>query len=245
MIVEKKKQPEIKKIEPEAYKEAVKAVETPGTMEDVFKANALIESYRAVRKILEGIHVNPDDPNSPRLFRTIKLDNGQVMRLKNNKHNMQSAIALPAVFIHFINVYYNVEQSRISEGKGIMRLHYVLNTLNINDDDAEETGMKVFQLINDAINAHKAEFPALVNRFQLKYWEQPLTFDDGMQPYWIDYQIWFNEFSSYQYKDYVETHIVIPPFTNHSDQDPINNPNNHPDHKTPTPEDACQFKKTL
>lgn len=226
MIVEKK--PKATKIEVSdtvqdiAKKEAL-------ILEEQYEVNALVEAYLAVREILSGIKLN-DDPNSPPLFKTIKLDNGQLSRIKHNKHNKQDNIAFPAVFIHFVNVYYNVGQSRISEGKATMRIHYVLNTLNIDDDIVEQQGLKVFNTINKAIQAGYRSFPALVNRFQLAYWEHPLTFDDGVQPYWIDYDIWFNEYSAYRYKDYVEKYIVIPPFTNHSDQLDENNQNNHEDH---------------
>lgn len=199
-------------------------------LEEQYEVNALVEAYLAVREILSGIKLN-DSPDSPPLFRTIKLDTGQLARLKNNKHNQQDALAMPAALIHYTNVYYNVGQSRISEGKAIMRIHYILNTLNMGDDIIEQQGLKVFQKINAAIQANKSKFPALVNRFQLAYWEQPLTFDDGLQPYWIDYDIWFNEYSGYRYKEYVEKYIVIPPFTNHSDQLPESNPEKHKDHR--------------
>jgi hypothetical protein len=122
-----------------------------------------------------------------------------------------------------------------------MRIHYVLNTLNLDDDVVEQQGLKLFNTINKAIQANYRSFPALVNRFQLAYWEQPLSFDDGVQPYWIDYDIWFNEYSAYRYKDYVEKHIVMPPFTNHSDQDPTSNPEGHLDHKDVSFDSASEF----
>ncbi len=52
----------------------------------------MIESYKAVRKILESIKKDPKDPNSPPLFRTIKLDNGQLNRIKNNSANKEYGI---------------------------------------------------------------------------------------------------------------------------------------------------------
>lgn len=212
-------------------------------LEEQYEVNALVEAYLAVRKILSNIKLN-DNPDSPPLFRTIKLDTGQLNRIKHNKHNKQDALAFPAVFIHFVNVYYNVGQSRISEGKATMRIHYILNTLNLDDDVVEQQGLKYFNTINKAIQSNYRSFPALVNRFQLAYWEQPLTFDDGLQPYWIDYDIWFNEYSAYRYKDYIETHLVIPPFTNHSDQLSESNPENHPDHKDIAFEDIAKFVKS-
>lgn len=239
MIVEKKaKESKLISSEPElneAKKEAL-------VLEEQYEVNALVEAYLAVREILSEIKQN-DSPDSPPMFRTIKLDNGQLSRIKHNKHNHQDALAFPAVFIHFIGVYYNVGQSRISEGKATMRIHYVLNTLNLDDDVIEQQGLKMFNTINKAIQANFRKFPALVNRFQLAYWEQPLSFDDGLQPYWIDYDIWFNEYSAYRYKEYVEKCIVMPPYTNHSDQASGSNPDNHPDHKDTTFDETSSFKE--
>lgn len=80
-----------------------------------------------------------------------------------------------------------------------------------------------------------------MSRFQLQYWDQPLSFDDGLQPYWIDYQIWFNDYTNYQYKNYVDVYASHPPFTQHSDQNEIANPDNLPDNKDRKFEDAVGF----
>lgn len=238
MIVEKHKK------ETETIEEVVSEIKQSKQLilEESYNVNALAEAYLAVKEILSGIKLN-DTPDSPPLFRTIKLDTGQLARIKNNKHNQQYALAFPAVFIHFINVYYNVGQSRIGEGKGVMRIHYVLNTLNLEDDEVELEGLKVYNLINQAINENKSRFPALVNRFQLAYWEQPLSFDDGLQPYWIDYDIWFNEYSGYRYKNYVDRHIVMPPFTDHGDQIPEIKPDDHDNHKEVSFDEVSGFNK--
>ena len=79
----------------------------------------------------------------------------------------------------------------------------------------------------------------------MAYWDQPLSFDDGLQPYWIDYDIWFSEYSSYRYKKYVDCYVVIPPFTNHSDQLPESNPNEHENHESPTIEETAKFDDEL
>lgn len=211
------------------------------TVEEAVKVNAMSETYKALRKILEGIHVNPDDDTSPLLFHTIKLETGQLTRLKMNTFNNEFALGLPACIIHYINMNWLVGQSNINAGRCTVRLHYILNNLNNGDDDVELSGFRAFELINSAINSHKDEFPALVGKFQLAYWDQPETFDDGVQPYWIDYNVEFSDYSSYRYKDYVERYIVIPPFTNHSDQLPESNRDNHENHTDPTIEDAAQF----
>ena len=236
MIVDKHKVPVIKG--PEIDKDNKKDVE------EVVVDNGLIGAYKAVRKILEGIRENPNDPNSPPYFKTIKMDNGQLSRIKNNKANNEYALAFPAVLIHFIDVYYNQGMSRVSEGKGVMRIHYILNRLNNGDDEFELEGLKVYQRIIEAIESNKDKFSALVSRFQLQYWDQPLTFDDGLQPYWIDYQIWFNDYTTYIYKDYVETYVSHPPFTQHSDQNETANPDHLPDNHDIKFDDSSGFTGT-
>lgn len=237
MIVDKNNKP-TKPVEPEEI--PVEPVETD-EMQEVIETNAMIGAYKAVRKILESIKKDPKDPKSPPLFKTIKLDNGQLSRIKNNSHNMEYGVAFPAVFIHFINIYYNVGTSMISEGKGTMRIHYVLNRLNNSDDEVECEGMEVYKRIVTAIEEQKSNFPALVSRFQLSYWDQPLTFDDALQPYWIDYEIWFQDYTAYAYKNYKDVYVTVPPFTQPSDQNEIANPDNMPNHETPKFEDIAGF----
>lgn len=211
--------------------------------EEAVTINPKVEAYKAVRSILEKIPSDPNDPDSEPLFKTIKIDNGQLSRIKGSKLNEEYGIAFPAVFIHYIEEYYNQGAARISEGKAVMRIHYVLNRLNNGDDgdEGELEGMMIQQRVIAAIEANKAKFPSLVSRFQLQYWDQPLSFDDGLQPYWIDYQIWFSDYASYRYKGYVDAYMVQPPYTNHSDQNEIANPDNLPDDTSVTLDDTSGF----
>lgn len=237
MIVDKfKKQPH----EEQELPIAIEQTEVD-EVQEVVETNAMVEAYKAVRKILGSIRKDPKDPNSPPLFKTIKLDNGQLNRIKYNTQNKEYGVLFPAVFIHFINIYYNVGTSSIAEGKGTMRIHYVLNRLNNSDDDFECEGMEVYKRIVAAIESQKDKFPALVYRFQLEYWDQPLAFDDALQPYWIDYQIWFQDFTSYAYKDYKDVYVTVPPFTQPSDQNEIANPDRLPNHESPKFEDIAGF----
>ena len=210
-------------------------------VQEVVETNAMVEAYKAVRKILESIPKDSKDPNSPPLFKTIKLDNGQLNRIKYNGNNQEYGIVIPAVFFHVINISYHVGTSNIADGKGTMRIHYVLNRLNNSDDEVECEGLEVYKRIVAAIESKKSDFPALVYRFQLEYWDQPLTFDDALQPYWIDYQIWFQDFTSYAYKDYKDVYVTVPPFTQPSDQNEIANPDHIPNHEYPKFEDVAGF----
>lgn len=214
------------------------------TIEEVIDENPMVGAYKAIREILAAIPSDPNDENSEPLFKTIKLDNGQLDRIKMNTYNNEYGIAFPAVFIHYIDIYYNVGAARIAEGRGTMRIHYVLNRLN-NSDDGEEgelEGLEVYRRIISAIESKKATFPSLINRFQLQYWDQPESFDDGLQPYWIDYQIWFNDYTAYRYKDYVDVYAVQPPYTNFSDQNETANPDGTPDDHTITYEATSGLK---
>lgn len=239
MIIDKHKHAYSKK------DEELKATEidagTPEQDVESVEVNALCEVFYAIKQILQDIKENKNDPNSASVFRTIKINNGQVNRLKNNKWNKEYVIGFPAVFVHFIDVRYLVQQARIHEGRATMRLQIVLNRLNNSDADHELEGFRFFQLVNEAIQERKGQFPALAQRCQLQYFNQLETFDDGLQLYWIDYEVWFTDYSTYFYKDYVERHVVIPPFTNHSDQNPESNPDNHEDHRTPNIEDVTSF----
>lgn len=211
------------------------------TEEEAYEINALCDVYSAVKEILGTIKVDPNDPNSEPYFKTIKINNGQLSRIKNDKWNREYALAFPAAFIHFIDVRYLVQQSRIGEGRAFLRLQYVLNRLNNSDEEFEMEGYRLFQRINAALQSQKQNYPALTERFQLSYFDQPESFDDGLQPYWIDYEVWFKDYSGYRYKDYVDTYVVVPPFTNHSDQKPESNPNHHPDHDRPNIDDAVNI----
>lgn len=199
-------------------------------VDEEFSVNPISSMYKAVKDVLSQLTVDENDPSSPPLFKTIKMDNGQLARIKKKYTNEEYGIAFPAVFIHFIDVHYLVSQSRIGEGRGTMRIHYVLNRLNNSDEEAELEGFDVFRRINAALQDNRGNYPALSERFQLEYFEQPLSFDDGLQPYWIDYGIFFSDYTAYNRRNYVERYVVVPPFTNHSDQKPESNTDNHEDH---------------
>lgn len=219
--------------------------EQPVVTEEVieYTPNALCEVFNAVKEILGELPENPDDPGSRPFFKTIALNTGQLRRIKNSKQNQESGIAFPAIFIHFINVRYLVQQARVGEGRATMRIQYVLNRLNNDDPRYELEGYDLFQRINVAIQDGKNVYPALNERFNLTYFDQPETFENGLQQYWIDYEVWFTEYSAYRYRNYVDCYLVAPPFTDHSDQKPENNQEGHDDHKSPTYDEATHLSE--
>jgi hypothetical protein len=219
----------------------VDEIKATGREEEVYSTNALCEVYKAVKKILGDLKADEANPTSPPLFHTIMVDNGQLRRIRGGHSNKEYGIAFPAVFVHFVNVRYLIQQSRIGEGRATMRIRYVLNRLNNSDPDYELEGYELFQRINSALQRRKGEFPALAARFQLTYFDQPESFDDSLQPFWIDYEVWFSEYSGYRYKDYVERYVVMPPFTDHSDQSKEVNLDKHGNHGTPSDLEAAGF----
>lgn len=230
IVKDKNKEPE--KI-PEVPKVEI-ATEEEG---EPWEGNPMTDIFNATRDILKGIKRSNGEP----LFRTIKLNYGQLTRIRHDKHNYESALAFPAAFIHLINVRWLVQTSRIGEGRGELRICYVLNRLNNGDDEYQTEGFEVFKLINQAMNDRKGDFPAFTERLQLTYWDQVENFDDGLQQYWITYEVWFKDYTSYQFKDYIDRYIVVPPFTNHSDQLPESNQDNHDNHDDPKFEDVAGF----
>lgn len=209
------------------------------TIESV-PANPLEEIYLAVREVLESLHVDPNDDRSPRLFRTVKIDNGQFERVVRSKGNTEYAIAFPAAFIRFVNVRYLVEQQRVGEGRATMRIRFILNDLNNSDDTVETHGFRVFQQINTAIQDAKSYASAINERCNLTYFDMPESTGNGLQPYWIDYEIWFRESAAFQYRNWVERYLVMPPFTNHSDA-PEHDEEEHGDHQTPKFEEVSSY----
>ena len=199
--------------------------------------NPLEEVYLAVRRVLESVK-DPDTGKT--LFRTVKVDNGQFERIIRRKGNMEYAVAFPAVFLRFVNVRFLTSQQRIGEGRATLRVRYILNDLNNSDDVIETHGFRVFQSINDAIQDAKSYESAINERCNLTYWDMLESNDNGLQPYWIDYEIWFRITSSFQYRNWVERYLVMPPFTNHEDA-PEHDNDNHGNHKEPTYDEVTGF----
>ncbi|MFR9543312.1 MAG: hypothetical protein SNH27_14815 [Rikenellaceae bacterium] len=211
------------------------------TLPETVALNPIIEIYKAVKRALKTIREDAENPLSPQLFKTIAIDNGQFSRIIRDT-NMEMEVAFPAVFIHFINVNYLVQQQRIGEGRATMRVRFILNTLNNSDEDKECLPFEVFQRVNIAIQDAKNYEPALNERCNLTYFDMPTT-SNMLQAYWVDYEVWFRETSAFKYRNWVERYVVIPPFTNHSDQEPESNENDHSDHSEPTYDEVSKNTK--
>lgn len=224
----------------ESKKDATEVI--PGGKEIVVpeevSENPFVNMYEAVRRTLLTLRENPENPLTPPYFKTIRMDNGQFERIIRSD-NMEYETAFPAVFVHFTNVRYLVQQQRIGEGRATMRIRFILNNLNNSDDGMECEPFRVFQRINVAIQDAKSYEPALNERCNLLYFDMPTT-SNMLQAYWVDYEVWFRESSAWKYRKWVERYVVMPPFTNHSDS-PRHDKENHGDHKTPDYSETSGF----
>lgn len=212
--------------------------EPPVTEPEEYAENAIVNVYQAVKRAIQGIREDPDNPDSPPLFRTIAIDNGQFARIIRDE-NLEYEVAFPAVFVHFVNIRYLVQQQRIGEGRATMRVRFILNTLNNSDEAHECDPFLVFQRLNIAIQDAKDYEPALSERCNLTYFDMPLT-TNMLQAYWLDYEIWFRESSAFRYRNWVKRYLVMPPFTNHSDA-PEHNENGHCNHSSPKYNDVSDY----
>lgn len=200
--------------------------------------NPFVNMYEAVRRALFTLRGDPDNPLSPPYFKTVRMDNGQFDRITRSD-NLEYETAFPAVFIHFVNVRYLVQQQRIGEGRATMRIRFILNNLNNGDDGMECEPFRVFQRINMAIQDAKSYESALNERCNLLYFDMPTT-SNMLQAYWVDYEVWFRESSAWKYRKWVERYLVMPPFTNHNDA-PEHDKDSHGNHKAPGYPEASGF----
>ena len=187
----------------------------------------IIDVVKAIKEILRNVRWEYGVANSEKIFKTVQWDDGQYERIFKKGANMEYEVAFPAAFVHFVDTEYLVSQKRIGEGRAKLRIHFILNRLNVHDEDVELDPLYVAQRIDQEITEHKGEYDCLSERCQIIYWDFPLSFDDGLQPGWLTYDIWFREKNIWVNRKKTKRHLVFTPFTNHSDQTEEANENNH------------------
>lgn len=174
------------------------------------------ELFLEIKRILSEIEVEDGKGGFKRVFPTIQLNTGQFDRIINQLENTNSLVIFPAIFIHFVNVSYLVSQNRIGEGRGTMRIQFILNNINSDDPDKETEIFDYFGMINTAIQDAKDSSLVLQERCSLQYFDMPQT-SNQCQACWIDYDVHFTDSRAYQYRNYIERKITTPMFTNRSD----------------------------
>lgn len=213
------------------------AAEVPQQM----PTGGVIDVLKAIISILKDVRWEYGVADSPKIFRTVRVDDGQYERIVRKSGNMEYEVAFPAAFVHFVDTQYLVSQQRIGEGRAKLRIHFILNRLNVHDDEVEFDPYYVMERIDQEIAEHKGEYDCLAERCQLVYWDFPLSFDYGLQPGWLTYDIWFRESNIWISRKKVYKHMVLTPFTNHSDQTEEANENHHTNADHPVDFDAASM----
>lgn len=211
--------------------------------------NGPIDILYAIKTILREVAWEWGVEGSAKVFRTVQIDDGQYERIINAKGNKEETLGFPAAFVHFIDWHYLTEQSRINEGRATLRIRFILNSLNVHEDYHDVDVYYVAERINQAIQESKAKYECLQERCRLQYIDPMESFDHGLQPCWMTYEVWFKQPNVWISRKKIYKKFVCPPFTNHADQDPTIediNPHGHTNLDHPTRYDeATKYVPTV
>lgn len=194
------------------------------------ESNGPMDVLKAMKEILRSVTWEYGVENSPKIFKTVQIDDGQYERIISPSGNKEETLGFPAAFVHFINWRYLVQQSRINEGRAELRIRFILNSLNVHEDDHDMDVYYVAERIHQTIQENISKYECLQERCQLEYIDPMESFDHGLQPCWMTYEIWFKQKNIWITRNKMYKKFVCPPFTNHADQDPTIegvNPDNH------------------
>lgn len=206
----------IKKYEPKLLtKDSKEGSGNQENNEPTDNENTLGDVFQAIKRAILTVKEEEGVMESPSLFKTIAIDTGQFERIMSNS-NTEYETAFPACFIRFTNVHFLVAQQRIGEGRGIIRIRFILNKLDNQNTEWETYPFYVAERLNKAIQNAKETEEALQERCNLMYFDMPQS-TNMLQAYWLDYEIYFKITSSYKYAEWIKKKVITPPFTNHSD----------------------------
>lgn len=183
-------------------------------------ANGPMDVLKAMKEILRSVTWEYGIKNSPKIFKTVQIDDGQYERIISPNGNKEETLGFPAAFVHFINWRYLVQQSRINEGRAELRIRFILNSLNVHEDGHDMDVYYVAERIHQTIQESISKYECLQERCQLEYVDPMESFDHGLQPCWMTYEIWFKQRNIWIDRNKIYKKFVCPPFTNHADQDP-------------------------
>lgn len=208
--------------------------------------NGPMDVLRAMKEILRNVTWEYGVKRSPKIFKTVQIDDGQYERIISPSGNQEETLGFPAAFVHFIEWRYLVQQSRINEGRASLRIRFIMNSLNVHEDEHDMDVYYVAERIHQTIQESIEKYECLQERCQLQYIDPMESFDNSLQPCWMTYEVWFRQPNIWaeRRKKYIK--VVWPPFTNHADQDPNVediNPHNHNNLDHPkTYDEATKFK---
>lgn len=181
--------------------------------------NGPIDVLNTIKKILRKVTWEYGVEDSPLIFKTVQIDDGQYERIISSKGNQEETMGFPAAFVHFINWHYLVQQARINEGRAVLRIRFILNSLNVHEDGHDTDVYYVAERIHQTIQENISQYECLQERCQLQYIDPMESFDHGLQPCWMTYEVWFKQKNIWINRNKVYKKFVCPPFTNHADQD--------------------------
>lgn len=184
------------------------------------ESNGPMDVLKAMKEILRSVTWEYGVPGSPKIFATVQIDDGQYERIISPSGNKEETLGFPAAFVHFINWRYLVQQSRINEGRAELRIRFILNSLNVHEDGHDMGVYYVAERIHQTIQESISKYECLQERCQLEYVDPMESFDHGLQPCWMTYEIWFKQRNIWATRNKIYKKFVCPPFTNHADQDP-------------------------
>lgn len=222
--------------------------EQPIEKPEQIEANGAIEVLHSMMAILREVTWEYGVPNSPKIFKTVQYDDGQYERLsKRSSSNLEEGIALPAAFVHFIDVNWLTSAQRFRDGRATLRIRFLLNRLDTHNADHDTDVYYVAERIHQTVLELKGNYDCLTKRCNLTYVDPMESFDNGIQPCWVTYSIWFTTVNIWITRRRVLRKIVCPPFTNHADQDPTDKDSNihgHTNLSHPTTyDDATKYEK--
>ena len=221
--------------------------EPPVAKPEQIEANGPIDVLKSIMKILEQVTWEYGVPNSPKIFKTVQYDTGQYERIVRKSGNTEETLLFPAAFVHFIDVNWITSAQRFNDGRAVLRIRFMLNRLDTHNKEHEMDVYYVAERIHQTITELKGNYECLTKKCDLTYVDPLESFDNGLQPCWLTYDIWFTTVNIWVTRNKVLRKLVFPPFTNHSDQDQSDPSTNIHDHTnlshTTTYEDATKFGK--
>lgn len=249
MIVDKKNGSVISDNQPNAASTNQDSESSGGKIPKILEYNSVMQILEAIKQILRNVTWEYGVEGSPLVFKTVQRDTGQYNRIVTKNHNNEYTLGFPAAFYHLINWRYLTSAKRINEGRAELRIKFILNRLNPNDDYHDVDVEYVAERIHETIQQEIPNYPCLQERCQLEYIDPMESFDHGLQPCWMTYEIWFKADNVWFDRNRIEKYVVMPPFTNHSDQDetiPDINPDNHTNANHPLPwEEGSGYKPSV
>lgn len=204
-------------------KEESVVVEKPEQIE----ANGAIAIIHSIMAILKEVTWEYGVKDSPKIFKTVQYDDGQYSRIvRKTGGNLEEGIAFPAAFVHMVDVHWNVTAQRFNNGMATLRIRFILNRLDTHNAEHDTDVYYVAERIAQTITELKPNYDCLAKRCVLTYVDPMESFDDSLQPCWMTYDVNFTTTNIWVTRNKTLKRIVIPPFTNHADQDP-NDPDNN------------------